>query len=46
MFGKFFIYDGMDYGAVVLLEMKQIRNLMMKFGIEFTQDEMFSNRYF
>ena len=35
MFGKFFIYDEMDYAQVVRLEMKQINNLMSMFGIDF-----------
>ena len=35
MFGSYFIYDGMDYFAVVATELEQINSLMNRFGIDF-----------
>lgn len=40
MFGRYFIFDGLDYAVMVLHEMDQIKNLMVKFGIEFEHDEI------
>ena len=43
MLGKYFIYDGMDYGSLVLHELTQIKNLMLKFGIAFEHDDIIEN---
>jgi len=34
MFGKHFVYDGMDYLKVVISEMRQIKDILGMFGIQ------------
>lgn len=34
IFGKTFIYDGMDYLKIVLNEMRQIKQILIMFGLD------------
>eukprot|EP00347_Sterkiella_histriomuscorum_P005683 403355663 len=44
IFGNVFIYDGMDYIKVVINEMKQLKQILLMFGIEIPLTSRSSNR--
>lgn len=37
IFGKIFIYDGFDYMKVLMNEMRQVKEIMLMFGIDIDQ---------
>ena len=45
IFGKTFVYDGMDYIKVVINEMRQLKTILNMYGIDYSESIHSSAQY-